>query len=118
MRVDRHAAAVVADGEPAASFEEDFDDGGVAGHRLVHRVVDHFGEEVMQAVGVGAADVHAGAPAHRLEPLEHLDRSGVVFGLARRSHAPGGRAAFGRNGLAAQRARAAKKVVGHVLMGV
>ena len=27
---------------------------------------------------VGAADVHAGAAADRLQPFEHLDRGGVV----------------------------------------
>ena len=46
---------------------------GVAGERLVHRVVDHLGEEMMQRLLVGAADIHAGPAAHRLEPLQHLD---------------------------------------------
>jgi hypothetical protein len=67
MRIDRDAAAVVGDGEvsrrrPARHLDE----GGVAGHRLVHRIVDDLGEQVMQRVLVGAADIHAGthgAPA-------------------------------------------------------
>jgi len=54
----------------------------MAGDRFVHRIVDHFGEQVMEAVGVGAADIHARPTPHRLEPLEHFDRGGVVFGFA------------------------------------
>ena len=56
------------------------------GDRLVHGVVEHLGEEVMQRLLVGAADIHAGAPAHRLEPLEHLD-VGCGIGVVGRSPA-------------------------------
>ena len=53
----------------------------VTGDRLVHRVIDDFREQVMQRFLVRAADVHAGPPADRLEPLEHLDiGSRIVFG--------------------------------------
>ena len=50
----------------------------MARDRLVHGVVEHLGEEVMHGLLVGAADIHAGAPAHRLEPLQHLDVGGGV----------------------------------------
>ena len=60
----------------------DVDPGGVAGHRLVDRVVDDLPDEVVQAAGVGRADVHARALADRLEPLEDLDALGVVVGSA------------------------------------
>ena len=73
MRVDRDAAAVVGDGEEAVGLDLDLDEMGVAGERLVHGVVDHLGEQVMQRLLVGAADIHAGPPAHRLEPFQHLD---------------------------------------------
>ena len=56
----------------------DLDAGGVAGDRLVHRVVDDLGEEVVQRVLVGAADIHARAAAHRLQPLQHLDVRGAI----------------------------------------
>ncbi len=39
--------------------------------------------EVVQRVDVGAADIHAGAAAHRLQPLQHLDIGrgiGIVLG--------------------------------------
>ena len=78
VRVDRDAAAVVGDRQEAVGVELDLDAGGVAGDRLVHRVVDHLGEEVVQRLLVGAADVHAGAAAHRLQAFEHLDVGGGV----------------------------------------
>ena len=83
MRIDRDAAAVVGDADEAVGVELDLDEGGVAGQRLVHGVVDHLGEQVMQRLLVGAADIHAGAAAHRLEPLQHLDVLGGVAGFAR-----------------------------------
>jgi hypothetical protein len=46
--------------------------------RLVHGVVDDFRKQVMQRLLVGAAYVHAGTAAHRLEALEHLDVGGRV----------------------------------------
>ena len=78
MRIDRDAAAVIVDADKAAGFQFDLDPGGVAGQRLVHGVVDHFREQMMQRLLVGAADIHAGAAAHRLEPLQHLDMLGGV----------------------------------------
>ena len=41
-------------------------------------IVDDLGGEVVEGAGVGAADVHSGPAADRLEPLEHLDRGRVV----------------------------------------
>ena len=34
---------------------------------------------MVQAARSGGADIHAGAFAHRLQTLQHLDRVGVVF---------------------------------------
>ena len=56
---------------PAAELE--LDPGGMAGHRLVHGVVQHLGHQMMQRPLVGAADIHARAPADRLQALQHLD---------------------------------------------
>ena len=55
---------------------------GLARHRLVHGVVQHLGEEMMHRLLVGAADIHAGAPAHGLQPLQHLDVGGGIGVLA------------------------------------
>ena len=84
MRVDRDAAAVVDDGQAVAGLQRDLDAAGVAGDGLVHRIVDDLGGEVVERARVGAADVHAGTAADGLQPLEHLDRGGVVaFGCGR-----------------------------------
>ena len=56
VRLDRHAAAVVGDGDVAIRVEHHVDEGRVAGHRLVHRIVDDLGEQMMQSGLVGAAD--------------------------------------------------------------
>ena len=81
MRLDRHAAAVVGNGDETLGIERDVDEGGMAGDGLVHRIVDHLGEEVVQGALVGATDVHARAPPHRLQPFKDLDRCGVVLRL-------------------------------------
>ena len=81
MRVDRNAAAIVGHGQEAVGAEFDLDECGMARQRLVHGVVDDFGEQVMQRLLVGAADIHAGPAAHRLEAFEHLDIGRGVAGL-------------------------------------
>ena len=55
-------------------FQLDLDKRRVAGHSLVHGVVDHLREEVVEGLLVRAPDIHAGAPADRFEPFQHLDR--------------------------------------------
>ncbi len=50
------------------------------------RVVDHLGEQVVERVAVGAADIHARPAPDRLEPLEHLDVGGRI---GRRSRGSG-----------------------------
>ena len=110
VRIDRHAAPVVEHAEKAALLQRDLDESRMACDRLVHRIVDYLGEEMVQRVGVGAADIHAGAAAHWLEPLQHLDRGGGIVGLARRS-APQGGLGFRPNGFSALGRRGAEKVI-------
>ena len=83
MLVHRHAAAVVGDRQAVAFLQRHLDPVGMAGDRLVHRVVEHFGGEVVQRAVVGAADIHAGAAPDGLEPFQHLDRGGIVIAAAR-----------------------------------
>ena len=111
MEIDGHAAAVVGDGDEAVGLHLDFDPVGMAGERLVHGVVDHLGEQVMQRLLVGAADIHAGPPAHRFESFQHLDVLCGVAGLgaAPRARADGGIAA--RAGAAWRRIRQFRKQV-------
>ena len=100
VRIDRNAAAVVGDGDKAVRRHLDLDPVGMAGERLVHGIVDHLGEQVMQRLLVGAADIHAGAAADRLEPLQNLDMARGI-GRFRRGAAQGGAA-----GAASRRAAA------------
>ena len=78
VHVGGDAAPVVLDADRAVLHQGDVDGVGVAGEGLVDRVVDDLPDEVVQAALAGGADVHAGALADRLEPLEHRDRAGVV----------------------------------------
>jgi len=66
------------------------------------------GEQMVQRVGVGAADIHARPAPHRLQPLQHLDGGGVVVALA-------GRSGFGRRLRLAARFVGAEKVIGHAV---
>ena len=74
MHGHRNAAPVVDDLDAAVVEEPHVDLAGVAGHRLVHRVVDHLPDEVVQTTLTGGPDVHAGAFADGLQPFEHGDR--------------------------------------------
>jgi hypothetical protein len=85
VRVHGNAAAIVDDGEIAVLGVAHVDPCGVTGHGLVHGVVQHFGEQVVQRLLVGAADIHAGTAANGLQPLQHLDVGGGVALLAARS---------------------------------
>ena len=113
MRIDRNAAAVVGDGDKAVGLHLDLDPVGVAGERLVHGIVDHLGEQMMQRLLVGAADIHAGPAAHRLEPLQNLDVLGGIAGLAGRA-ARGGAAGTGSAARAAARFAQAGEQVGRL----
>jgi hypothetical protein len=89
MRVNRHAAAVVSDGDIAIGAEMHLDEGGVAGDGLVHRVVDHLREQMVERLLVGTADIHARPATDRLQALQHLDVVGGIVALG--TAAPRGR---------------------------
>src|SRR5262245_55325692 len=78
MRINRYTAAIVGDRDEAVGLEFHLDPIGIAVDRLVHGVVDRLGEQVVQRLLVGAADIHAGPSAYRLEPFEHLDVARAV----------------------------------------
>ena len=60
MDVDGDAAAVVGDGNGAVEIDLDADVLAMAGEGLVDRVVDELVDEMVQPLGAGVADVHAG----------------------------------------------------------
>ena len=75
LLVDAHgdAAAPVLHGDAAVFVDGDLDAVAVAGHRFVDGVVHDLVDHVVQRLDVGAADVHARATPHRLQPFKHLD---------------------------------------------
>ena len=73
VRIYRNAAAVVAHRQHVVGLQLDLDPRCLAGHRLVHGVVEDFGGEVMQCALIGAADIHAGPAPDRLEAFQNLD---------------------------------------------
>ncbi len=79
MRIDRNAAAIVGDGQKSVGAQFHLDERGMAGQRLVHRIVDDFGEQMVQRLLVGAADIHARPAPHRLQAFEDFD---VARGIA------------------------------------
>src|SRR5229473_3792570 len=112
MRIDRNTAAIIGHGQESVSAQFHFDEARMPRQRLVHRIVDDFGEQVVQRLLVGAADIHAGPPAYRLEPFEHLDIGCGVAGFG------GCRARRGFERGAAFRLRGAEQVVGGFGFGV
>src|SRR5204863_5338347 len=81
VRIDRNAASVVANGHDVVSGEFQLDSRGVPGDRLVHRIVEDLGDEVVEGALIGPTDIHARTPAYRLEPFQDLDilrRIGVL----------------------------------------
>ena len=81
MHVDRHAPALVRDGDRVVPVERDTDLLAVPGKRLVDAVVDHFVDEVVRAAGIG---VHARASPHGVEAGQNFN-GGRIVGLAHRS---------------------------------
>ena len=80
--VDRNAATVVDDRNGVVDMDGDIDARGIAGQRLVDRVVDDLIDQVMQTHFAGRADVHGGAQADRSEAFEDRDIfRGVASGL-------------------------------------
>ena len=70
---DGDAAAVVGHGDAVVGVDDDLDGVGLAGQRLVHRVVDHLVDQVVEAARARRPDVHTGPLAYRLQSLEDRD---------------------------------------------
>ena len=78
MRVNRNPASVVADGQGMVHMQFHINAGGMPRHGLVHRIVQHLGGQMVQGALIGAADIHAGAFAHRFQPFQHFDGRCVI----------------------------------------
>ncbi|GBF27580.1 hypothetical protein MnTg02_02634 [bacterium MnTg02] len=84
VSVDGDAAAIVGDSEPAVRLKRDFDPARMSGDGLVHRIVDHLGEEVVQRNFVRSANVHSWPAANRFKPFQNFNIGGRISGLTGR----------------------------------
>ena len=87
MGIDRYAATIVADREHIVFTKFNFDPGGIARHRLIHRVIKYFGGQMMQRMGIRAANIHTWPSPDWLKAFQNLDVfCGVVLraGCARK----------------------------------
>ncbi len=73
MYADRYSAAVVLHPDDIVLLKHDDDIGAVSLKGFVHRIVDHFVDEVVQPVDARRTDVHAWALANSLKALEDLN---------------------------------------------
>ncbi len=73
MLVHRNAAAIVRNRDKPVGIEAHFNEIGMSRNCFVHRVVDDFGEEVMQCLFVSAANVHAGTQTDRLQTFQNTN---------------------------------------------
>ena len=77
--VDRDAASIIADRHRASVLRQRHENPArVTIHHFVNTVVDDLPEQVMQALFVDPADVHAGATSNSLKALEYGNRVGVI----------------------------------------
>ena len=76
--VDRNTPAVILDHERAVLVDDDCDPGAEPGKCFVNRVVDDLVDEVVQAAGIGAADVHRRTLPDRGESFENRDMGCIV----------------------------------------
>jgi len=73
VRADRYSAPVVLDGNGIVDVDDELNVGADSGESLVHCVVYHFVNEMMQAVGPRVAHVHPGAFADGFQSLQDRD---------------------------------------------
>ena len=81
VRINRDAAAIIADRQAVADTQIDLNPVGMTRNRFIHRVVEHFRGEMVQRAFVNPANIHSGTAANRLQPLQHLNgRGGIIIG--------------------------------------
>ena len=73
VRIDGNAAPVITDDEGVVRLKLHLDEGGMAGYSFIHCIIEHLIDEVMHGGFIVTANIHAGAAAYGLEPLEYLD---------------------------------------------
>ena len=81
LRMDAggHAAPVILNEHGAVGFKRDGDMRAEARQRFVDRVIHNFINQMMQSLGACRTDIHTRTLAHRLQSLQDLYLTVVVF---------------------------------------
>mmetsp|Transcript_28638 Transcript_28638/g.91338 ORF Transcript_28638/g.91338 Transcript_28638/m.91338 type:complete len:588 (+) Transcript_28638:731-2494(+) len=86
VEVRGDAAPIVVHAHPPVRLQIHLDHGGVPRLHLVDSVVEDLVHQVVQPSAPRAPDVHAGAPSHGLEPLQHLNLPRIIVPPSRGGH--------------------------------
>ena len=79
MRINRNPASVIGHGQKPAVLKLNGNDAGMACDSFIHRIINHFGKQMMQCFFICTADIHTWAAADRLKTLQHFNgRSGIA----------------------------------------
>jgi hypothetical protein len=82
VHVGRNATTVVYHGDRFIRVQDDLDLIAMTGQGLIDGVVDQLEHHMVQTRAiVGVTDVHPGTLAYGIQPLQHLDALGSVFGI-------------------------------------
>ena len=73
VNIDGDAPAVIGNGYGTVGGDGHLDMGTEARHGFVNAVVHHFLHQMMQAPGIGGADVQSRPDAHGFQPFQYLN---------------------------------------------
>jgi hypothetical protein len=73
MHVHGNATTVVTDGHGTVYVDGYLNLAAKPGEMLVDGIVQDLEDAMMQAALIGVADIHSGAFAHRLQPLQFIN---------------------------------------------
>ena len=93
MDFHRYTSAVVGYAHYTILMDSDLDLVTIAGHRFIYAIVNDLADKVMKPPLISAADIHAGAHAHRFDTAKYLNVFGsivivVLFHLSPSSELP------------------------------
>ena len=77
-----NAAPIVTHADRVAALNLDLDKTRMSGNSFVHRIVNYLGEQMVHGAHVGTTNIHAGATAHGLQPLQYLNIAGGIAFIA------------------------------------
>ncbi len=83
VRIDRNTATVVTDRDGIIGIQRQFNPVGITGHRLIHRIVQNLGHQMMQRLLIGTADIHTGTCPNRFQTFQNLNVLCRITGLCR-----------------------------------